>query len=144
MNTSQMQHLENILSSDKLSKSYLAYFRESQKNHVYEQVLELFLEKAQLGFTKKDLAQKLGKNAAQITRWLSGPGNWTLDTISDLLLAMGAEIQFRTVELGSGPIPNYEHPVVSFVRDPFIDPDYLPTHIDANLPPPKPDITIAA
>src|SRR5208282_3088978 len=38
--------------------------------------------------TKKELAIRLGKDPAQITRWLSAPSNFELDTLSDILLAM--------------------------------------------------------
>ena len=49
--------------------------------------------------SRKDIAAKLRKDPAQITRWLSSPTNLTLDTISDLLLACGAECEFSIVRL---------------------------------------------
>jgi len=43
---------------------------------------------AESELTKADLARMLGKEPSQITRWLSGSGNLTLDTLSDLLFAV--------------------------------------------------------
>lgn len=38
------------------------------------------------------LADRLGKNKSQISRLMKGPGNWTLDTVSDLLEALESRI----------------------------------------------------
>ena len=58
------------------------------------------LERAALekGVRKKDIAQNLGVNPSQISRWLSGPANWENDTISDLLYAVGAEPETIAVQ----------------------------------------------
>ncbi len=83
--------ISEIESGDPLSPGTLAYFRERQRNRVHEVVLQEFLKS---GITKADLARRLGKDAAQITRWLAAPGNWEIDTISDFLLAIsGGEFQ---------------------------------------------------
>lgn len=75
-----------------LSRREIAYYQQRLRNRAFEAVLAYFEQRAvQEGLTKKELARRLGKDPSQITRWFSGPGNWTLDTVSDLLLAMGAE-----------------------------------------------------
>ena len=84
----------------KLTRHSLSYHQQRQRNRVFEEVVALFAQKAESeGLTKKELAARLGKNPSQITRWFAGPGNWTLDTMSDLLLAMGAEMHFIAVDL---------------------------------------------
>jgi hypothetical protein len=78
----------------------LFFFRQQNKNRLYEQVIDFFATRAERdGLTKKDIAEILGKDPAQITRLLSGPGNWEQDTTSDLLYAMGGEIEYAVRDL---------------------------------------------
>lgn len=83
-----------------LTQREIFYFRQRLKNRLYQSVIALFADKAEKeGLTKRDLAISLGKDPAQITRLLAGPGNWTLDTVSDLLLAMDSELEQRVEPL---------------------------------------------
>jgi transcriptional regulator with XRE-family HTH domain len=66
----------------------LGLVRARNKNKAHSLCLELFKES---GFSKADLAKMLGKKPEQITRWLAGPGNITLDTLSDLIFALKGE-----------------------------------------------------
>lgn len=92
--------MNNISDKQKKSTRELFFFRQRLKNKIFQSVLSYFNEIAENeGLTKKDIAKLLDKDPAQITRWFSGPKNWTLDTISDLLLAMGAEIKHEIVPL---------------------------------------------
>jgi hypothetical protein len=71
----------------------LAYFRGRLSNRIHELVLSEFAEQERKNKTSRaDLARRIGRKPEQITRWLGSPGNWTLDTISDLLLGMGLEL----------------------------------------------------
>lgn len=92
--------MENTLEIKAPARRDYVYFRQRQKNKVFQSVAAFFAKQAEeRGLTKKELARLLDKDPAQITRWLSGPGNWELDTISDLLLAMGAEMDFDVTSL---------------------------------------------
>ena len=75
----------------------LAYFRERQRNRLYDFIVSRFLEKERKQeLSRAELARKIHKKPEQITRFLSSPGNWTLDTISDLMLGISdAEIAFE-------------------------------------------------
>ena len=84
----------------RLADREIYYYRQRQKNRIFQSVVAFFAERAErYGLTKSAIADSLGKDRAQVTRWLSGPGNWELDTISDLLLAMGAEMDHNIVSL---------------------------------------------
>lgn len=92
MTTSQTAFLSEILSEQKIPQGKLAYFQDRLRNQMYDLVLREFLSRQARdpSFTQVKLAARLGKRPEQINRWLSGSGNWTLDTISNLLLAISA------------------------------------------------------
>ena len=75
-----------------MSPGHLGYFQGRLRNKLYSALMQLFLDEKKLGFTRADLARRLGKRPEQVTRWLAGPGNLKIDTLSDLLLAMGHEL----------------------------------------------------
>ena len=63
----------------------LGHVRTRNKNKAHSLLLELFKES---GLSKAEIAKMLDKKPEQITRWLGGPGNLTLDTLSDFIFAM--------------------------------------------------------
>ena len=92
-----------ISAEDEITLRNMLYFRKRQKNKVFQTILAYFVFLAKNdGLTKKELAKRLDKEQSQITRWFASPGNWTLDTISDLLFGMGAEMKYEI-----SPIPYY-------------------------------------
>lgn len=91
------------------------YYRQRYKNRVFETLVEFFNEEAaKRGITRKEIARLLQKDPAQITRWLSSPGNLTLESVSDLLLALDAEAEpGKIVRFSERPKPNYAHPLIA-------------------------------
>lgn len=97
-----------------MNKRDVAYFRQRQKNNVFSSLAQLFAAEAEnTGMTKKDLAEALSKDPSQITKWLSAPSNFELDTLSDILLALGAEMEHRIVPFHGRNKPNYAHPLIA-------------------------------
>jgi hypothetical protein len=94
----------------------LAYFQERLRNRIYHFVLRRFFEAERNGLTKALLARRLCSDPAVISRLLGAPGNWTLDTVSNLLLGIAAE----ELEPASSSVLN---------RKPrnFVAPDWLRT-----------------
>ena len=66
----------------------LGFVRGRNKNKAYSLVLEIFQDSE---MSKAELARRLGKKPEQITKWLAGPGNLTLDTLSELIFAIKGE-----------------------------------------------------
>ena len=110
-----------ILSDDQvigteISIGMLAYFRGRLSNRVHELVLTEFAVQEREGNTSRaELARKIGRKPEQITRWLGSPGNWTMDTFSDLLLGMGLE-----PELSVRSLPNMRTPLSTARHAPWI------------------------
>lgn len=101
MTTSQTsKFLTEILSEETIPIGKLAYFRARLTNEIHAVVLEQFARLRGEGkINKKKLAERIGRSPEQITRWLSGPGNWTIETLSDLLLGMKCEARVSVSSL---------------------------------------------
>jgi len=81
------------------------------QNRIYDCIILPFSERLKKGeINRAAIAQRLHKDPAQITRWLAGPSNLTADTVSDLLLAIGADLSLASFLVENAPRPNYEHP----------------------------------
>ena len=93
MTTSQKNSiLSSVIGDEPIPRRTLVYFRSRLSNRIHELVLEEFARLEEAGkITRAELGRRIGREPAQITRWLGSPGNWTTDTCSDLLLGMRCE-----------------------------------------------------
>jgi hypothetical protein len=93
-----------------ISPRELFYHRERLRNRVFDCVLKALAERVRLGQTNKaTIAKRLGKDPAQVNRWLGGPSNWTIDTISDLMLSLEAELRLDHYPYEDAPKVNFKH-----------------------------------
>jgi hypothetical protein len=108
MPTYQTFTLSEPSDSDKISASVLAYFQERNRNRIHEIVLTEFIKS---GITQTSLASRLGQKPARVSKLLGAPGNWTLDTVSDLLFSIsGAEASYSISYPIQNPVRNYSSP----------------------------------
>lgn len=106
--------MENISKLPAVSDRDVFYYRQRSKNRLFEALTSFFAEEAEhKGITKRDIAECLQRDPALITRWLTTPSNLTLDTISDLLLSLGAEMDYFVSRFGDRPQPNEMHPLIA-------------------------------
>ena len=66
----------------------LAYFRQRQRDRLFDLVHAEFRKS---GLTQAELALRMGRRPELISRMLGAPGNWRLDTVSDLLFAISSD-----------------------------------------------------
>jgi hypothetical protein len=112
------------LTSEAIPERDLFYYRARQRNRIFEELVGFFAECAQHdGVTKKLIASRLKRDPAQVTRWLSQPSNLTLDTISDLLRAMDAELEVSVKGFHDFAVPNDIHP---WATDYWVAPQIAP------------------
>ena len=83
---------EPSVAAETIDAGYLAFERRFQRTQMWDVVSEA-IDKAleERNWSRKDIARRLGKDPAVISRWLSSPSNWQIDTIAELLCAIDAE-----------------------------------------------------
>lgn len=92
MNTSAANIILSEIESKCPSPGTRAYFQARLRARLYDLVMTKFRrEVTERGLTKAVLGRRIGKRPEVVTRLLGGPGNWTLDTLSDLLLGISGE-----------------------------------------------------
>lgn len=101
----QTPFLSEVLAGDPIPPQKLGFFRERFRSRLYETVLSEFLH---AGLTKAEVARRIGRRPEQVTRWLGAPGNWTIETVSDLLLAISQGEPEISVSHLDRPLRNYE------------------------------------
>ena len=57
------------------------------------------------GWGKKQFAEKMGRKPSEITKWLSGTQNFTVDTLVDIEQVLGIKLLNLTEKRNKRPIP---------------------------------------
>src|SRR5215470_7279740 len=109
--------MENTSKLSAVSDRDVFYYRQRSKNRLFEALTSFFAEEAERrGITKRDIAECLRRDPASITRWLTAPSNLTLDTISDLLLSLGAEMDYTVAKFEDRARPNEMHELIARIK----------------------------
>jgi transcriptional regulator with XRE-family HTH domain len=85
MSTSLTTSLFKPIDTNKVPQGTLAYFRARLKHRIFSLIIKEFKKS---GLSQADLARRLDKEPAQLSRLFSGPGNLTIETVSDILFAI--------------------------------------------------------
>lgn len=94
--------------SSEVSAGVQAFVSEKLKNDLYDLVLRKFKES---GISQSELAARLGKDKALLSRQLSTPSNWTIDTIAKMLFSIdGSVLVLSTMDPDSPNAANYTQP----------------------------------
>lgn len=109
----QTSFLSEVASEDAvIPAGKRAYLQERLRNNLFNFVIAKFLEREEAGFTKARLARRIGYDPARVSRLLGAPGNWTIDTVSDLLVGISAEeLVPASQSLLDRPARNFTRPV---------------------------------
>lgn len=90
MNTSrETSTLSKPIGSELIPRATFFYLRTRNKREIYSAVIREF---KQSGISQADLARRLGQDQSRVCRLLKAPGNWTLDTVNDLLFAISGAV----------------------------------------------------
>ena len=94
--------------SSPISAATHGYFRARNQHKVHALILDAF---ARSGITQAQLARRSRKRPEVISRMLGEPGNWTLNTLSDLIFAIcGGEPGYSIEYPLDAPPRNQETP----------------------------------
>jgi hypothetical protein len=119
MRTSPAMLLKSVscLEDEPIDPAMLGYFHALSQDEAHGAILGLFRSLAEEGqVTRAFIARRLNKSPEQVTRWLSAPGNWTLDTFTNLALAMGHKPTLGTEAIRGLRQANEHHPAVSRIK----------------------------
>jgi len=111
MTTPQTSFLSEIEDGEPIPLGKLAYLRARTRNVLYDFIVTKFIEAKKDGLSQAELARRIGKKPEVINRLLGSPGNWRIDTISDLLVGIGAEeLEPHSSSLLNRAPRNYDFP----------------------------------
>jgi hypothetical protein len=114
------------VNGDRIDASEFSYFAARNRRKIYSIIIKEF-KKSKL--SQAQLARRMGQRTDTICRWLSGPGNYTFDSVSSLLLGIsGGELSYSVV-----------HPFSVGAKNPSL-PDWVSKRNEIegnNSPPPK-------
>lgn len=122
--THQTPFLSEIESGNPIPIGKLAYLRERTRLRLYDFIVSKFIDQSKkAGLTQAELGRRVRKSPEVVNRLLGAPGNWTLDTISDLLAGIGAEeLEPHSISLLNRLTRNHTAPDwLDAARIPFVE-----------------------
>ena len=100
--------LSEIEGSEPISDRSWAYLTERARNNLYDYVIRKFLAAEATGLKRADLARRIGWSASDLSHKLGAPGNWTIGTVTKLLVGIcKEELKPDSVSFLTRPSVNY-------------------------------------
>jgi transcriptional regulator with XRE-family HTH domain len=65
----------------------------------FDAVTALWRVRKVQGLTQKELAERIGRDQGWVSRYFSGPGNWTLKTLGAFVQGLHGELEVRIIPL---------------------------------------------
>lgn len=103
------------------AQSELNYLKVARRMRIAIQIADAMEEQH---ISKKELAQKMGRQPSEITKWLSGDQNFTSDIMTELSYYLHAKI--------TGELPDYSVTYLNLSYSPSLSID-LP-HVNVDFP----------
>lgn len=94
------------------AQSELKYLKVARRMRIAIQIADAMAEQH---ISKKELAQKMGRQPSEITKWLSGDQNFTSDIMTELSYYLNAKI--------TGELPDYSVTYLSLSYSPSLSID---------------------
>jgi hypothetical protein len=138
----QTSFLSEILDGSPIPPEKRAYFQERLRGRLFDLIMSRFIEARETsGLTQRALARRIGNRPDRVNRLLASPGNWTLDTLSDLLLGIAsAELDIAISPLADQPKRNSHRPDWLVASNATTKPTAQPTSIAKPIFGPPSDI----
>ena len=89
--------------NDLTPKELSVYGYARARDLAFDAVCGLWRRRRSEGMTQKELADRIGRDPAWVSRYLQGPGNWTLRTIGAFVEALRGEIEIN-IHVAEEPI----------------------------------------
>lgn len=95
--------------SERIPAGILAYITARSRGAMFDYVHQKLHEAERQGMTRKELANRIGKSPTRLSHILGSPGNWTIDTVSELLVGIaGDELLPASRKLLGQPRRNFD------------------------------------
>lgn len=112
MTFSLAQYQENIGRNEPLPTRIRAYYKQRFQQKTFAKLAKAFAERAEeFGVTKSCIAAMIDRDKAQVNRLLAHPSNMTLDTFSELALALNYEPTIILEDLSEETRHNWCHSI---------------------------------
>ncbi len=96
-------HSPPSASESRASRDRADYGFARLRDQVFDAVTALWRRRKAEGLTQKELAVRIGRDPAWVSRSLTAPGNWTLRTAGELIQALEGEAEIDVTALGDQP-----------------------------------------